>query len=836
MWLIILIIGISIGLAFALAELIFYKKHKVSRLSQSLAMSLFMVRVPKYEKKENTSQPGQQDFKALIEQMEQVFANFLYFKKPGFIKKYFKGVLPPRIALEIASKVGEADIAFYVAAPNYMETGLAKSIQGVFPQSVVEKVPEDYTVFEPNCKVAGRRVVLKNSYFYPVKTYKNLEKDPISSITNSLSKIKPEEGAAIQIVLSPYFGDIKKKEEKILSDVIEHGETVREAVEKQMRSFFANFLLEIPGKIFSAIASARKEGEKKAEEQERQSKEVQKERTANEALIQAIKSKAQKPVFEVNIRLLGVAGDKARAEQIADHLENSFAQFSTTLNSFKSQTIKRKRQIKRFIYSFSFRNFYKFEKIILNAEELTGLYHFPLPQLETPNIKWLKSKETTPPVDLPSDTTAGLNQIGNSVFRGEERPIYFVSRDDRRRHFYIVGQTGVGKSNLLREMIRQDIEKGEGVGVIDPNGDLIEDTLANIPKERAEDVVLFEPFDMNSVCGLNMLEWKSPEQKDFAISEMIMIFTKLFPPEIIGPMFEHYMRNAMLALMADKNDPGTLVDIPRIFTDKAFMESKVSKVTDHLVQTFWKQEWSQTTGQTRSDMLGYVVSKVGRFVENEMMRNIIGQQRNTFDLEDIMNNKKIFLANLSKGMTGEMNASLLGLILVSKMQIAAFRRASIPQEQRKDFYLYVDEFQNFTTDSIAIILSEARKYRLNLILAHQFMPQLTEQIRNAVIGNVGSIACFRVGTLDAEFLEKQFEPEFSKFDLLNIDNFQFITKMMINNRISSPFKVKAQKAKEGNLAMVPLVKQISKIKFARPRNIVERDIAQRTKLSFDEEE
>ncbi|MCX6789200.1 MAG: type IV secretion system DNA-binding domain-containing protein, partial [Candidatus Gribaldobacteria bacterium] len=408
----------------------------------------------------------------------------------------------------------------------------------------------------------------------------------------------------------------------------------------------------------------------------------------------------------------------------------------------------------------------------------------------------------------------------------------FVSRDDRRRHFYIVGQTGVGKSTLLREMIRQDIEKGEGVGVIDPNGDLVEDILAIIPKERADDVVLFEPFDMSRPCGLNMLEWKTPDQRDFAISEMISIYTKLFPPEIIGPMFEHYMRNAMLALMADKNDIGTLAEIPRIFTDKAFMESKVAHVTDPLVQTFWQQEWSQTTGQTRSDMLGYVVSKVGRFVGNEMMRNIIGQQKSSFDLEDIMNNKKIFLANLSKGLTGEMNASLLGLILVSKMQLAAFRRASMAQEERQDFYLYIDEFQNFTTDSIAIILSEARKYRLNLILAHQFMPQLTEQIRNAVIGNVGSIACFRVGAMDAEFLEKQFEPEFSRYDLLNIDNFNFVVKMMINNKISAPFKVKTVRPKQGDINMVPLIKQLSKLKYARPRHIVEREIAERTKLTF----
>jgi len=823
MWLILSIITIFIFAVWGIIEVIFAKKKKINRLSQSLAMSLFLVRMPKYEKKE---QDPKQDFKALIEQMEQVYSYFLYLKKPSFKEKKWGGYTMPRVALEIASKVGEADIAFYVAVPDYMETGVEKGLQGVFPQAMVEKVPQDYTVFEPQAKVAGRRVFLKDALFYPIKTYKNLEKDPLSSITNALSKIKPEEGAAIQLILKPSSLNIKKKEEKILSEIVEKGRGIRVAVAQANRHWSLAWIFAILEAIFSNSAK------KHQQEQDQQTKEIQKERTANDAIIQAIKAKAQKQIFDVNIRLIGVAGEQFRAEEIADHLEAAFAQYSSTINSFHPVRIK-KGWMKRFVYDFSFRNYNKQEKAVLNLEELTSIYHFPLPQLETPNIKWAKSKESTPPTELPSDESIGLNLIGKSVYRGEERPVYFVSRDDRRRHFYIVGQTGVGKSNLLREMIRQDIEKGEGVAVVDPNGDLIEDTLANIPKERADDVVLFEPFDMSRPCGLNMLEWKSPEQKDFAISEMIMIFTKLFPPEIIGPMFEHYMRNAMLALMADKDSPGTLVDIPRIFTDKAFMESKVAHVSDPLVQVFWQQEWAQTTGQTRSDMLGYVVSKVGRFVENEMMRNIIGQQRSTFDLEDIMNNKKIFLANLSKGLTGEMNASLLGLILVSKMQIAAFRRGAIAQEERKDFYLYIDEFQNFTTDSIAIILSEARKYRLNLILAHQFIPQLTEQIKNAVIGNVGSIACFRVGALDAEFLEKQFEPEFSRFDLLNIDNFQFIIKMMINNKISSPFKVKSVKAKEGDLSIVPLVKQLSKLKYGRLRDAVERDIAERTKLTFD---
>ena len=340
-------------------------------------------------------------------------------------------------------------------------------------------------------------------------------------------------------------------------------------------------------------------------------------------------------------------------------------------------------------------------------------------------------------------------------------------------------------------------------------------------------MVLFEPFDGDRPMGLNMLEYETPEQKDFAVQEMVAIFQKLFPPEMIGPMFEHYMRNAMLALMADKANPGTLLEIPRMFTDSEFMEERLRRVEDPVVRNFWIKEWKQTTGNTRSDMLGYVVSKIGRFIENEMMRNIIGQQKSSFNLAQLMDEGKIFLANLSKGATGEVNSSLLGLILVSKIQMAAMRRGKIPEEQRRDFYLYLDEFQNFSTDSIATILSEARKYRLNLILAHQYIPQLEEDIKNAVLGNVGTIGAFRIGASDAEFLEKQFQPEFSRFDLVNLDNFRLVLKLMMNNKVYPPFRVETLKPKQGDPSIIEPIKKISKLKYGRPRNMVEQEIMDR---------
>ncbi|MFH1657093.1 MAG: DUF87 domain-containing protein [bacterium] len=790
---------------------VYFKKKEKGEILGSLNMSLFLVMMPKYDfKKEGLMEKEE---KMLIGQMEQIFTNFLYLKNPSFLNKIIYG--SPKIVLEIASQIGGTDISFYVAVPQSMEAAFEKYIQGVYSRAIVEKIPQDYTIFEPAGATAGCYLKLRETAFFPISTFKNLEKDPLSAMTNALSKISPNEGAAIQLVIRPISRqNFRRTGDKVLSKIRE-GKSIQLALSEATRAPILDFLIEIMN-----MAAKQKDTKEKFEEAGK------KEQGVDERVIQAIRDKTQKQVFETNIRLITSAQTQERAEEILTHLEGAFGQFSlSAMNSFASVKMK-KRKLQKFIYDFSFRNYMPAQKNILNIEELTSIYHFPTHYIETPYIKAAKGVAAAPPAELFSK---GLTLIGKVTFRGEEKNVTFASKDDRRRHFYIIGQTGTGKSSLLREMIRQDIQNGEGVGVIDPHGELIEQTLANIPKERMEDVVLFEPFDLARPAGLNMLEYDTPAQKDFAVQEMIAIFYKLFPPEMIGPMFEHYMRNAMLALMADKENPGTLVEISKMFTDAEFMESRLKNVSDPMVKDFWLKEWKQTTGHTKSEMLGYVVSKVGRFVENEMMRNIIGQPHSGFDLGKIMDGKKIFLANLSKGLTGEVNSSLLGLILVSKMQMAAMKRARIAEEERKDFHLYIDEFQNFTTDSIATILSEARKYRLDLILAHQYMPQLVEQIRNAVLGNVGTIGAFRIGADDAEFLEKQFAPEFSKFDLVNLDNFQFLVKMMINNKTSSPFKVETIRPVEGNPEIAGAIKKVSKLKYTRLKEIVESEIFQRLK-------
>ncbi len=793
-----------------LLSIIIVKKRKKGHLDRSLDVKLFLIKLPKYENREKENSSRREEEIKAISMMEQFFANFLYLdKNENFFTKFFKGL--PRIILEMASETGEGDISFYVAVPSSYKNAINKYIQGVYSGAVVEEVTSDYTIFEPKGEVSSSWLSLEKTYFFPVNTYEDLGRDPLEAVVNSIGKISPDEGSGIQVVVRPAPFSLRGKGERLLSRIINDNRGIENAL-----SYAHAGPIKRVFKEFSDLL--RKEDEKGGKESH-----------VDEATIQMIREKVKKPGFEVNIRLFGVANKKERADEILQNIEGSFSQFMSGINGFKFVRAKGGKRLREMIYQFSFRNFNKKQSVILNSKELTSVFHFPLSHIESPYIKWVKTKEAPPPAELPRE---GVLHVGDAIYRGEKREVNVYSREDRRRHFYIIGQTGVGKSTLLREMIRQDIKNGEGVGVIDPHGELIEDTLKNIPRERIDDVVLFEPFDRERPCGLNMLEWDTPEQRDFAVSEMVTIFSHLFPVEIIGPMFEYYMRNAMLAIMADKDNPGTIAEIPRIFTDDKYMEERLSKVSDHIVRNFWLKEWKQTTGQTRSDMLGYVVSKIGRFITDETMRNIVGQQKSGFDLDEVMSGKKIFLANLSKGLMGEVNSSLLGLILVSKMQIAALRRARIPEEERKDFYLYVDEFQNFTTNSVATILSEARKYKLNLIIAHQYMPQLKEEIRDAVIGNVGTMMSMRVGATDAEFLEKQFEPEFSKFDLSNLDNFQYITKMIINNRVTSPFKIAAPKPTPGSEEMAEVARKASKTKYGRPREAVEAEILERSKLGL----
>jgi type IV secretory pathway TraG/TraD family ATPase VirD4 len=448
----------------------------------------------------------------------------------------------------------------------------------------------------------------------------------------------------------------------------------------------------------------------------------------------------------------------------------------------------------------------------------------------------LKYKVLPAPPDTPRE---GL-YLGDNIYRGEKTKVHML-RDDRTRHFYIIGKSGAGKSVFLTFMARQDVWNGDGVCVIDPHGDLIEDVLTYVPKERAKDVVLFDPADQARPVGLNILEATDPAQMDMASSQATEIFIKLFGDEIFGPRIQHYFRNACLTLMESPEDGATLIDVPRIFTDEAFLKSKIKKIKNPVVKSFWEHEYANTGERERQEMIPYFSSKFGPFITNSIMRNTIGQAKSGFNIREIMDNQKILLINLSKGKIGDLNTQLLGLIIVAQIQMAAMSRADMPKDQRKDFYLYVDEFQNFATDSFATILSEARKYRLNLIMAHQYINQLvvskfgntSSAIKDAVFGNVGSMMSFKVGAEDAEYLAKEYAPVLSEQDVINIANYKAYLKLNINNTTSRPFSLQTlYDTSRANEELAAKIKQIAKLRYGRKREFVEKEIGFRIGFDF----
>ncbi|MCX8008981.1 MAG: type IV secretion system DNA-binding domain-containing protein, partial [Patescibacteria group bacterium] len=550
--------------------------------------------------------------------------------------------------------------------------------------------------------------------------------------------------------------------------------------------------------------------------------------------LEVVEQKVSKPGFHVVVRVVVSSHSKETAEMHLHNIEASFHQFTSDHNHFGRAKIWLKAFFMRdFIYRyFPVFNFPFFKQHgVLNSDELATIFHFPNKSIETAHIFWLNAKRAPAPSQIP---TSGL-YLGKSKYRGVERKIY-LSDDDRRRHVYIIGKTGTGKSQLLEEMIIQDIESGKGVGVIDPHGELIMGILQRIPASRAEDVIYFDPADVERPMGLNMLEASTEEQKHFVVTSIVGLMYKLYDPMktgIIGPRFEHAIRNAMLTVMSEPGN--TFVEVVRVLTDSKFVQELLPKVQDPIIRRYWTDQIAQTSDFHKSETLDYIVSKFGRFVTNKLMRNIIGQSESSFNFRKVMDEGKILLCNLSKGTLGEENSNFLGLILVPRVLLSALSRQDMPEEQRRDFYLYVDEFQNFATPDFAQILSEARKYRLNLIVANQFIGQMDEEVKNAVFGNVGTLISFRVGVTDANYLQHEFSPVFNEIDLINIDKFNAYVKTIVHNEPVKPFsmdltKNMAEVNAKKNPQLAKAIIQLSRLKYGRSREMIEAEISQRARL------
>lgn len=784
-----------------------------SQVRDSLGMRVAAVRLRRADvrrKEDGSAQPDA--WKAEIAAMEELLGSLTAtHKAPSWPARLLYE--PPVVTFEIANPSDSEEIAFYVAASRAVWERVEKQIHSYFPEASVEPV-EDYTIFSPGSHVAIATLSLKNSHALPVRTYRMADTDPLNELTTALSKLDTkEEGAVIQVVLGAAPDEWRTKGRTIAHEM-QQGKRLKDVQDK-------NALASVVKAAVSLSQATKADGGKGQDKPPVQLTPEEQE------LVKTVESKTRKAAFGVNVRLLASATTRERAEEILSHLENAFAQFDNPeVNRF---VVAHRGSNPNVAYRYIFRTFNADHAMTLNTEEIASIVHFPTSMTATPKIAYLKAKAAPPPTNLPAEGVL----LGTNTYRGTTVDIRLAD-DARRRHLYTIGQTGTGKSNFLKEMAKQDVRNGKGICIIDPHGDFADDVLAAVPKERAEDVIYFDPSDTERPFGLNMLEYAGPEQKGQVINELINIFDKLYDLKATGgPMFEQYMRNAMQLVMEDPASGSTLMEIPKVMSDEDFRRMKLRRCKNPVVRDFWTKEAEKAGGEAAlANMVPYITSKLTPFVANDMMRPIIAQQESTIDFRAAMDQGKILIVNLSKGKIGEINAQLLGMIIIGKILMAALSRVDMPEDDRRDFYLYIDEFQNVTTDSIAQILSEARKYHLCLVIAHQFIGQLSEEISKAVFGNVGSMCAFRVGPEDAEALEKQFAPVFGAADLINVDNYNAFARILVNNQTTPAFNIKTAPPTGVDRELAGYLKELSRLRFGRDREIVEEEILQRTQLTL----
>ena len=709
------------------------------------------------------------------------------------------------IAFEIA--VVRGMIEYYVAVPVVLIDVVRQAVAAAYPSAHLEEV-EEHNIFSKAGKMSGTiggELELRREYAYPIATFQETKRDPMRAILNALSSATKEDGAAVQILLRPASDEWTKN--------------VITAAGKIKKDKGGGDAVSAKG-LLEALWKPPETGESKPEDKQLTSLE--------QSTVEAMEEKTQHPGYETLIRLVVSSNTATRSQSILQNLVSSFKLFdSANKNGFQFAVAK---DIEQFVTSFIFRFFpQEVNSNILNSVELSTIFHLPdQKNISTSQLQRQASKQ----VDGPHQTLDEGFLLGYNVFRGVKKQIRLGTKD-RRRHTYIIGQTGTGKSVLMENLAVQDMLDGKGFAFVDPHGDSALRLLGMVPKERAEDVIYFSPGDMDHPVGLNMFEFDDPDQQDFLVQEAINMLYGLYDPGhtgIVGPRLEHIFRNCALLLMADPKG-GTFIDIPKLLVDNDFMQEKLKYVTDQNVLDFWTKEYPNSQRSNESgEVTSWVVSKFGPFMSNSMMRNIIGQTKSGFNLREIMDSKKILLVNLSKGKTGELNSRLLGMIFVMKFQAAAMGRADMLEDEREDFSLYVDEFQNFATESFESILSEARKYRLNLILGNQFISQLTDKIREAILGNVGTIISGRIGVTDAELLAKVFTPTFEMDDLTKLPNFESIAVVQVAGVPSAPFSMAfVPPMGHSSSQLTDALKRLSSAKYGKPRAVVEKEIFARLK-------
>ena len=779
-----------------------YSTHKIPGLKEgtplfkSLDMKLFEITLPDAIENEN----NKKGLKELLGAMEQFYAGMhsVGEGRENYNRNHF--------TLEIAISEGTDSFIFYAGIPSHKAELFEKLLLGVHLNAKIIEVPDDYNIFSEKGITFASYATLAHHEVYPIKMYDAIDHDPMNIILNVLTKLKKHgEGAAIQFSICPEDDDIIRKFHIILADV-KSGMSVRTAssVTRQVTKEFKNLASEL---FFGA---SKKKEEKKT----------------NDKAIEYISEKLKSTIMATNIRIIASAETEDRSKQILSEVESSFNQFTESDRNGLDFHHPKGLELANLIHDFSYRMFSDSYSMPLNLKELATVFHFPYGVVSS-QLKQAKAGIAPAPMEMGDEGIL----LGINNYRGKDTEIH-MTREDRMRHMYVIGQTGTGKTNILLNMITQDIQNGDGVCYIDPHGTDIQTILSRIPKERIDDVMYFDPAYTARPMGLNMLEYdpKYPEQKTFVVNELMGIFNKLFDMKTSGgPMFEQYFKNAAFLVMDHPESGSTLLEIGRVLADKEFRDMKLTHCKNPIISQFWKSAEQTTGDQSIANFVPYITSKFDNFISNDIMRPVVLQEKSVFNFREIMDNKKILLVNLSKGRLGEVNANLIGLLIVGKIQMAALSRVDMYGQKMNDFYLYIDEFQNVTTDSIASILSEARKYRLSLTVAHQYISQLEEKIKNAVFGNVGSMAVFRVSAEDATFLESKYKPTFMAPDIMKLDNYNAYVSMLVGGQPVKPFNIHTIAPVIGNPDIVDKIKELSYLKYGRPREEVEEEIMEKYK-------
>ncbi len=760
-----------------------------------LQRNLFTITIPEREDENNRDNE-----KSIVAQMQIFFSGMLSIVSGKNDDEY--------MSIEIANPIGSKEFMFYVSINQKYSALLEKQILSVFPDAIVSIEKDDFNIFPANGFATGVYASLKEPAPFPIKSIDDFETDPLNVILSTLTKIDDkQEGATIQLIFKPAQDFYNKNYSKGLKKLEEGKKYIEEF---NVRNTKTSVMFKNVANTLQKITESKKDDSKEIK--------IDSDKISN------VKKKIESPIVSTNIRIIATASTLSRSEDIMREIKSAFNQFDDPQsNRFTFKDIDT-RQKKDFFNDFIYRRFSYANDTPLNLKEISTVFHLPQRGVsKNPQLRKSRFSSAAAPLSLP---TEGL-YLGQNTHSGMTTDI-FMTPEDRLRHFYVIGQTGTGKTNFLKQAIIQDIKNGEGVCFIDPHGSDIQDILANIPKERYEDVIYFDPSNTERPMALNMLEYDRnfPEQKTFVVNEMLSIFNKLFDMKTAGgPMFEQYFRNSTLLVIEDPDTGCTLLDVSRVLSDKSYRELKLSRCKNPVVVQFWREIADKAGGEASlQNIVPYITSKFDTFLANDIMRPVIAQEKSSFDFRKVMDERKILLVNLSKGRLGDINSHLIGLILVGKILMAALSRVDSNLKQQNPFYLYIDEFQNVTTDSISTILSEARKYKLGLSLAHQFIAQLDDSIKNAVFGNVGTMAVFRVGNDDAQYLESQFLPAFSANDIMNIENYNCYIKMLSKGTPQKPFNIKVPAATEGNPDIVNDLKQLSFMKYGQDKEKVERFI------------